>query len=122
MTPRRLWAGESSAGVGGWSGGAGTTGRAPVVLPDLDELARSPLTSHEIIVSLIASTRTRTGLTVSAELDIGQYLKGIKISNQQMLGLEQGRLRCNDWHPNETTASPPQDRRDMGGALASACY
>lgn len=35
-----------------------------------------PLTSHEIIVSLIASTRTRTGLTVSAELDTGQYLKG----------------------------------------------
>ena len=37
-----------------------------------------PLTSHEIIVSLIASTRTRTGLTVSAELDTGQYLNGIK--------------------------------------------
>jgi hypothetical protein len=81
-----------------------------------------PLTSHEIIVSLIASTRTRTGLTVSAELDTGQHLKGIKISNQQMRDLEQGRLRRNDWHPNETTAPPPRDRRDMGGALASACY
>src|ERR1019366_2802323 len=36
-----------------------------------------PLTSHEVIVSLIANTRTRTGLTVAAELDPGQYPKGI---------------------------------------------
>jgi hypothetical protein len=30
-----------------------------------------PLTSHEVIVSLIANTRT--GLTVAAELDHGKY-------------------------------------------------
>jgi transposase len=67
-----------------------------------------PLTSHEVIVSLIASTRTRTGLTVSAELDTGQYPKGIKISDRQMRDLEQGSLRRHDWHPewNYSLAAP----------------
>ena len=32
-----------------------------------------PLTSHEVIVQTIAATTTRTGLTVAAELDPGQY-------------------------------------------------
>jgi voltage-gated potassium channel Kch len=59
-----------------------------------------PLTSHEVIVSLIADTRTRTGLTVAAELDPGQYPKGIKISDREMRDLEQSRrLRRHDWHP-----------------------
>jgi transposase len=67
-----------------------------------------PLTSHEVIVSLIASTRTRTGLTVSAELDTGQYPKGIKISDRQMRDLEQGSLHRHDWHPewNYSLAAP----------------
>ena len=59
-----------------------------------------PLTSHEVIVSLIGSTRTRTGLTVATELDPGQYPKGIKISDQEMRDLEQSRrLRRHHWHP-----------------------
>jgi len=58
-----------------------------------------PLTSHEVIVSLIASTRTRTGLTVAAELDQAEYPKGIKISDQEMAGLEQSRrLRRHGFH------------------------
>jgi len=32
-----------------------------------------PLTSHEVVVNTIASTRTRTGLRVEAELDTGAY-------------------------------------------------
>ena len=40
-----------------------------------------PLTSHEVIVQTIAATTTRTGLTVSAELDSAAYPKGIKISD-----------------------------------------
>ncbi len=64
-----------------------------------------PLTSHEVIVSLIGSTRTRTGLTVTAELDPGQYPKGIKITypkgikitDREMRDLEQAaRLRHHD--------------------------
>jgi len=35
---------------------------------------------------LIANTRTRTGLTVAAELDDRQYPKGVKISDQLMIG------------------------------------
>ena len=59
-----------------------------------------PLTSHEVIVSLIANTRTRTGLTVAAELDQGDYPKGIKITDREMRDLEQSRrLRRHDWHP-----------------------
>jgi Rhodopirellula transposase DDE domain len=44
-----------------------------------------PLTSHEVIVSLIAGTRTTTGLTVQAALDQGEYPKGIKIADKAMV-------------------------------------
>ncbi len=57
-----------------------------------------PLTSHEVIVNLIANTTTRTGLRVEAELDQGEYPKGIKISDQQMRDLEKQHLRRHDWN------------------------
>ena len=57
-----------------------------------------PLTSHEVIVQTIAATTTRTGLTVAAELDPGQYPKGIKISDRQMKDLEQRALRRHQFH------------------------
>ena len=37
-----------------------------------------PLTSYEVIVQLIGSTTTRTGLKVRAELDQGSYPKGVR--------------------------------------------
>ena len=40
--------------------------------------AGKPLTSHEVVVNLIAGTTTRTGLTVRAEQDTGSYLRGIQ--------------------------------------------
>ena len=40
-----------------------------------------PLTSHEVIVDLIAATTTRTGLSVHAELDTASYPHGIKITD-----------------------------------------
>lgn len=40
-----------------------------------------PLISHEVIVNLIASTRTRSGLRVRAELDTAEYPKGLVISD-----------------------------------------
>jgi transposase len=46
-----------------------------------------PLTSHEVVVNLIAATTTRTGLSVHAELDTGSYPTGIKISDAQMASL-----------------------------------
>ena len=42
--------------------------------------AGQPLTSHEVIVNLIAGTTTRTGLTVTARLDDTTYPKSIKIT------------------------------------------
>lgn len=40
-----------------------------------------PLISHEVIVNLIASTKTRSGLKVRAELDTARYPKGLVISD-----------------------------------------
>jgi hypothetical protein len=36
-----------------------------------------PLTSHEVVVKTVASTRTRTGLRVAAQLDTGTYPLGV---------------------------------------------
>jgi len=41
----------------------------------------TPLISHEVIVNLIASTKTRSGLKVRAELDTAEYPKGLVISD-----------------------------------------
>jgi len=43
-----------------------------------------PLISHEVIVRLIGSTRTRTGLKVHAQLDTNKYPKEIKVSDSEM--------------------------------------
>jgi hypothetical protein len=44
----------------------------------------TPLVSLAVIVSLIAATRTETGLRVRSELDRGRYPEGIKVSADQM--------------------------------------
>ncbi len=43
-----------------------------------------PLISHEVIVNLIAGTKTRSGLTVRAELDTNSYPKGIVVNNTDL--------------------------------------
>lgn len=43
-----------------------------------------PLTSHEVIVNLIGSTKTRTGLKVKAELDNNTYPTKLKVSDEEM--------------------------------------
>jgi len=57
-----------------------------------------PLTSHEVIVNLIAGTTTRTGLTVTAELDDTIYPKGLKITDREMRDLETQHLTRHDFH------------------------
>jgi hypothetical protein len=42
-----------------------------------------PLVSHEVIVNLIASTTTRTGLRVRSELDTSPYPKGVKPTREE---------------------------------------
>ena len=43
-----------------------------------------PLTSYQVIVSLIAGTRTTTGLRVKARLDPKQYESGIKVTDAEL--------------------------------------
>jgi hypothetical protein len=43
-----------------------------------------PLVSHQVIVQLIGSTTTETGLAVCCELDANLYPKGIKVSDEEM--------------------------------------
>ena len=46
-----------------------------------------PLISHEVIVKLIASTRTTTGLRVRSRLDTRSYPAGVKVSRQAVEAL-----------------------------------
>jgi len=57
-----------------------------------------PLTSLEVIVELIGSTKTRNGLHVHAELDDGFYATGIKISDSQFSNLQHQQIRKHDFH------------------------
>ena len=43
-----------------------------------------PLVSHEVIVNLIAGTKTRSGLTVHAELDANSYPKGLVVTDADL--------------------------------------
>ena len=55
-----------------------------------------PLVSRQTIVSLIAATTTRTGLTVHARLDKRSYPKGIKITDAQLAAVN---LTGDPFHP-----------------------
>jgi len=46
-----------------------------------------PLQTHQVIVQLIASTTTQTGLTVQCRLDENAYEKGTKVSDEQIARL-----------------------------------
>ena len=54
-----------------------------------------PLLSREVIVSLIGSTRSATGLRIQAALDAGPYPIGRKVSASEM---EAMRLERSDFH------------------------
>jgi transposase len=46
-----------------------------------------PLTSHEVVVNLIAATRTHTGLRVEAALDTNTYPLGVSVSTERLKAL-----------------------------------
>ena len=54
-----------------------------------------PLSSLEVTVNLIAATTTVTGLSIQADLDLGAYEKGIRVSKNEMSAL---RLTPADFH------------------------
>lgn len=56
-----------------------------------------PLESLEIIVNLIASTTTESGLTVCCKADLSKYQKGIKVSDEELATVN---LYGDEFHPN----------------------
>jgi hypothetical protein len=46
-----------------------------------------PLINHEVIINLIETTTTKTGLKVRALLDTNSYAKGIKVADTEMKAL-----------------------------------
>jgi len=47
-----------------------------------------PLVSHEVILNLIGSTKTRTGLEVRAALDHAAYPTGVKVSPEELAAVQ----------------------------------
>ena len=54
-----------------------------------------PLISHQVIVQLIAITRTNTGLTAACQIDANAYDKGVKVSDAEMAPLN---IQTDDFH------------------------
>jgi hypothetical protein len=54
-----------------------------------------PLVSDQVIVDLIGSTRTKTGLSVRCELDTNSYPKGIAVSDDEMAAIN---IRRDEFH------------------------
>jgi hypothetical protein len=67
-----------------------------------------PLVSHEVIINLIANTKTSTGLRIRAELDKGQYPTGIKISDVELNALN---LKLAEFHGDWNYAILPRGRK-----------
>jgi hypothetical protein len=66
-----------------------------------------PLISHEVIVNLIADTRTTKGLSVRAALDPKSYATGKKVTDAEMAGLRLERAAFHgEW--NYTISPRPQ--------------
>jgi len=56
-----------------------------------------PLESLMVIVNLIAATTTKNGLTIQCQLDLNQYPKGIKISDDELASVN---IIGDGFHPN----------------------
>ncbi len=54
-----------------------------------------PLVSHEVIINLIASTATKTGLKIRAAMDRGSYPTGVAIAEAQLAAVN---LKRADFH------------------------
>jgi Rhodopirellula transposase DDE domain len=71
-----------------------------------------PLTSHEVVVELIAATTTRTGLKVQAERDTGSYPIGVKVTAAELAALP---LTGHRFHPewNYTIGPGPKNPKPV---------
>ena len=64
-----------------------------------------PLVSHEVIVNLIAATRTNEGLRVECGLDTNEYPKGVKVSEEEMKQLN---IKMDPFHGDWNYTIHPQ--------------
>lgn len=67
-----------------------------------------PLVSHEVIVNLIAATRTRKGLKVRAELDPRPYPKGIKVTDEEFAAI---RISRDEFHGEWNYSITPSNKK-----------
>jgi hypothetical protein len=65
-----------------------------------------PLLSRAVIVNLIGSTKTRTGLHINAELDTGYYPTKIKVTDEELASV---RLKRAKFHGNWNYTILPQE-------------
>jgi hypothetical protein len=65
-----------------------------------------PLLSRAVVVNLIGSTTTTTGLTIQAELDEGEYPTGIKVTDEELAGV---RIKRNKFHGEWNYTILPND-------------
>jgi len=86
-----------------------------------------PLTSHEVIVDLISATTTRSGLTVRADRDEGNYPTGTKVTDDELAAVPREAHRFHDlgpWTPGgpgglrapRTRSMAVADRPSLSGA------
>ena len=67
-----------------------------------------PLLSHQVIIQLISATTTKSGLTVSCDIDQNLYPKGIKVSDAEMASLNiQHDPFHGDWNYTICPRQPP---------------
>jgi hypothetical protein len=65
-----------------------------------------------VIVSLIGATETRAGLKIQAQLDEGQYPKGLKVSDGEMESLN---IETADFHGEWNYMISPRKEQQSNG-------
>lgn len=66
-----------------------------------------PLISHEVIVQLIASTKTETGLNIACDIDWGRYPKGTSVKKSVLTTLN---ITRDAFHPDWNYIISPQSQ------------
>jgi len=56
-----------------------------------------PLLTHQVVVQLIAATKTASGLALACKIDTTEYPKGVKISKAQINAID---IRYDRFHPD----------------------
>lgn len=66
-----------------------------------------PLISHEVMLNLIANTKTKTGLSIKVELDRRDYPKGIKVPDDVFTAIN---LKRDDFHGDWNYSISPRPK------------